>query len=77
MTSYQALGNHEFDNGVHGLAAYLRNLTVPVLSANLDVSREPALQGQFNASRVMEVGGVKVGIIGVITKDTAFISNAG
>jgi 5'-nucleotidase len=59
------------------LAPYLKNLTVPVIDANIDVSREEKLQGLFNATMIKEVGGVKIGLIGYITTDTAFISNAG
>ncbi|XP_060560431.1 snake venom 5'-nucleotidase-like [Ruditapes philippinarum] len=79
MENYDAvcLGNHEFDRGVAGLAPYLKNLTVPVIDANIDVSREEKLQGLFNATMIKEVGGVKIGLIGYITTDTAFISNAG
>ncbi|XP_052809054.1 snake venom 5'-nucleotidase-like [Mya arenaria] len=79
MENYDAicLGNHEFDLGVSGLVPYLMNLAVPVLDSNIDVSREPRLQGLFNATKVIELGGVKIGIIGYITTDTAFISNAG
>jgi len=55
----------------------LRNLTVPVLSANIDVSKEPRLQGLFNASKVFDVDGVKVGVIGYITAETNFISSPG
>ena len=73
----QCLGNHEFDLGVEGLLPYLDNLTVPVLDANIDVSNEPRLQGKFNKSLILERGGEKIGIVGFITKDTAFISSAG
>ena len=60
-----------------GLAPYLDNLTVPILDANIDVSGEPRLQGKFNKSMVLERGGEKIGIVGYITTDTAFISEAG
>ena len=56
---------------------YLENLTVPILDANIDVSGEPRLQGQFNKSMILERGGEKIGIVGYITTDTAFISSAG
>ena len=74
---HQCLGNHEFDLGVEGLVPYLDNLTVPVLDANIDVSDEPRLQGKFNSTLILERGGEKIGIVGFITKDTAFISSAG
>ncbi|KAH3736665.1 hypothetical protein DPMN_043238 [Dreissena polymorpha] len=71
------LGNHEFDLGIEGLVPYLQNLSVPVLDANIDYTNEPRLRGLYNATRILTLNGVKVGIIGFITKDTAFISNAG
>lgn len=79
MENYDAvcLGNHEFDRGISGLAPYLKNLTVPVIDANINVLGEPRLQGLFNSTLVKEVGGVKIGLIGYITTDTAFISNPG
>ncbi|KAL4232880.1 5'-nucleotidase [Mactra antiquata] len=78
MENYDAicLGNHEFDRGVDGLVPYLQNLTVPVIDANIDVSKEPRLPS-FNGTLIKEVGGVKIGIIGYITTDTAFISSGG
>ncbi|KAL3881154.1 hypothetical protein ACJMK2_027612 [Sinanodonta woodiana] len=72
------LGNHEFDRGVEGLVPFLDNVTFPVLSANMDVSGEPRLQGKIKKSTVKILpSGVKVGIIGVSSKETAYISNAG
>ena len=56
---------------------YLENLTVPVLDANIDVSGEPRLQGKIDMSLVLEIGGEKIGIVGFISTDTAFISSAG
>ncbi|KAK3608407.1 hypothetical protein CHS0354_035407 [Potamilus streckersoni] len=72
------LGNHEFDQGVEGLVAFLGNVTFPVLSANIDVSGEPRLQGKLKKSTVKILpNGVKVGIIGFSSTETAYISNAG
>ena len=34
-------GNHEFDKGPELLADMLDKLTMPILCANIDVSREP------------------------------------
>lgn len=71
------LGNHEFDIGLDGLVPFLDNLTVPVLDANIDVSGEPRLQGKLQRSLVIERGGEKIGILGVITPRTSFISSPG
>jgi len=47
------------------------------VSANTDVTNEPRLQGKFKSSHVMTVSGEEIGVIGYITPDTAFISQAG
>lgn len=70
-------GNHEFDNGVAGLVPFLKNLTFPVTTCNLDASREPRLQGKFQQHVVLTKSGQKIGIIGYITEDTSSISNPG
>lgn len=66
----QALGNHEFDDGVAGLLPFLNNVTFPILSANIDVSKEPELEGKFKKSIVVEREGQKIGIIGYTTEET-------
>ena len=73
----QALGNHEFDNGVAGLTPFLRNVTFPVLSCNIDASLEPSLQGLFKKSTVKTIGGERIGIIGYTTTSTPDISISG
>lgn len=70
-------GNHEFDTGVDGLVSFLNNLTFPVVSANIDVSQEPRLQGLFTKSIVKNVGGEDIGIVGYTTKMAAVISKPG
>ncbi|XP_059472052.1 protein 5NUC-like [Neocloeon triangulifer] len=64
-----SLGNHEFDDGVDGLAPLLENITIPVLAANVDVSREPSLE-KLRPSVILNVGGRKVGVIGYLTPET-------
>ncbi|KAL3883277.1 hypothetical protein ACJMK2_029560 [Sinanodonta woodiana] len=71
------IGNHEFDLEVPGLANFLKNITIPVVSANLDVSDEPRLQGLFNKSVILNVNGTRIGIVGFITEETGSISEAG
>ncbi|XP_071955329.1 snake venom 5'-nucleotidase-like [Antedon mediterranea] len=70
-----ALGNHEFDNNPDGLAPFLRNVTFPVLSSNMDASAEPVLDGLTNKSIVYNVGQEKIGIIGYTFSDTEIISS--
>ncbi|KAF9408079.1 hypothetical protein HW555_012120, partial [Spodoptera exigua] len=72
-----ALGNHEFDDGPEGLAPYLKALKAPVLAANMDVSEEPILEGLFIPHIILKRKGRKIGIIGLITPDTAKLSSPG
>ena len=67
---FQALGNHEFDNGASGLAPFLHNATFPVLSCNIDARNDPDINGLFLPSVVLELGGEKVGVVGYTTDET-------
>lgn len=71
-----AVGNHEFDDGPEGLANFVEMADFPVLFANADMSGEPSL-ADVAPSIVLEVGGQKVGIIGLLTPDTVDIASPG
>ena len=77
--NYQAMavGNHEFDSGPAVLANFIDKANFPVLSANLDVSAEPALTGLVQAYTILEIEGQKIGVLGLTTKETALISSPG
>lgn len=66
----QTIGNHEFDNGVENLAKFLNAIESPIILANADFSEEPQLQGKFPNSTIIVRNGRRIGIIGVIAKDT-------
>ncbi len=79
-----AIGNHDFDFGPDVLADFIDSFAsdTPFLSANLDVSEEPALQalkdaGRIASSTVVKKGGRKIGIIGATTPLLASISSPG
>ena len=72
-----ALGNHEFDLGPGPLADFLKGARFKVVSANVDVSAEPRLQGLFAPYAIVQVGGERVGVIGLTTPDTKEIANPG
>ncbi len=72
-----ALGNHEFDRGVPPIARFSKNAAFPVLSANLDFSKEPSLKDVVKPSTVLKVGGEEVGIVGAVTEDLKAISSPG
>lgn len=76
-TQTMALGNHEFDGGPARLAAYAALLPFPLLSANLDATREPSLQGAFRSHVVFASGGARLGIIGLTTETTPQASSPG
>ena len=60
------LGNHEFDNGMDELARRLRNLKADVVCANYGFSGT-VLEGLVEPYTVLKRGGVKIGILGVLT----------
>ncbi len=69
-----ALGNHEFDDGSEVLAAFVKGLNFPALSANTDFSEDPLLAGLIEPSVILEVGGEQIGIIGLTTPETAILA---
>ncbi|WP_210527127.1 bifunctional metallophosphatase/5'-nucleotidase [Rubellimicrobium arenae] len=76
---YQAMavGNHEFDDGPAVLGRFIDALKIPVLSANIDASREPELAGKIAKSTVIEVGGERIGVVGLTTLETPEIAAPG
>ena len=68
------LGNHEFDDGSEVLANFVKGLDFPALSANTDFSEDPFLAGLVEPSTVLEVGGEQIGIIGLVTPETAILA---
>ncbi|XP_077870019.1 5'-nucleotidase-like [Saccoglossus kowalevskii] len=72
-----AIGNHDFGNGIDGLTPFLDNVTFPVLSANIDDTDEPSIQGKYSKSTVLTRGNEKIAIIGYTTTETPVISSPG
>lgn len=85
------LGNHEFDLGPARLARALKGESVsiagttyateapayPVVATNLDIRDEPLLKGLARKYAIIERGGQKYGVLGVVTADLPVISNLG
>ncbi|XP_033112625.1 snake venom 5'-nucleotidase-like [Anneissia japonica] len=69
-----AVGNHEFDNSPDGLEPFVRNVSFPLLSANMDASEEPVLDGLINKSAVLTVRDERIGVVGYTYYDTDIIS---
>lgn len=72
-----AVGNHEFDKGPGPLGTFAGLAGFPLLSANLDVSAEPALADKIAPSAILTVGGEKVGVVGATTPTVTNISSPG
>jgi 5'-nucleotidase len=72
-----AVGNHEFDDGPETLADFVDKVEFPVLFANTDLANEPLLKDKVPAYVTKEVGGEKVGIIGLLAEDTDDLASPG
>ena len=74
------LGNHEFDKGP-GLiqTALLEKASFAVTSANVNVANEQSITSKDRLQPwvIREIEGQKIGIIGITTPDTPFISSPG
>jgi 2',3'-cyclic-nucleotide 2'-phosphodiesterase (5'-nucleotidase family) len=77
LMGYQAaaVGNHEFDFGLDVLARHAKDAKFPFLSANL-VKRGTSEPPDFvRPYTVVDVDGIKVGIIGLTTRSTPVTTN--
>lgn len=84
------LGNHEFDKDSKTLADFIKKMDFPMVSSNVTVTGDKDLEplfkneigqpgdgGNVYPAMIKEVDGEKVGIYGLTTPDTQFISNPG
>ncbi|ALC48817.1 CG42249, partial [Drosophila busckii] len=71
------LGNHEFDHGVEGVVPFLKTVNTAMLVANMDCAHEPTMKGLYEKSKIIERGGRKIGLIGVILQTTNELANTG
>ncbi len=69
------LGNHEFDNGLQALADKEKILKAERLSTNYDFTGTPA-EGLFKPYAIRNVGGKKIGFIGLNIDPESIISQA-
>jgi 5'-nucleotidase/UDP-sugar diphosphatase len=72
-----AVGNHEFDDGPDNFIRFLQVVDFPVLSGNLDLSQNDALDAEVEDTIVLDVNGVQVGIVSALATDTAETSSPG
>jgi len=72
-----ALGNHEFDDGPDVLADFIAAAAFPVISGNTRVASEERLAGLLQEHVVLEADGERIGVLSVLTPDTAIIASPG
>tara|TARA_B100000900_G_scaffold414979_1_gene443285 strand:- start:489 stop:1412 length:924 start_codon:yes stop_codon:yes gene_type:complete len=58
------LGNHDFDNGLYGLAKQLPNAKFPFLIANYNFDKT-ILKNKFQKYKIFNKGGIKIGVFGI------------
>lgn len=58
------LGNHEFDNGVQGLASKLSYARFPLLNSNYDLKATP-LEGKIQPFQIFKRKGLRIGVFGL------------
>ena len=71
------LGNHEFNRGPEALAEMLDTADFPIVSGNTIVEPGHPLAALVRDRLVIEAEGLRVGILGVTTPDTEFLSSPG
>jgi len=71
------LGNHEFNQGPDSLAEMLAVADFPIVSGNTRVSGNHPLAALVRDHLIVEHGDLKIGILGVTTPDTVFLSSPG
>lgn len=76
---YQAMavGNHEFDGGPATLSNFIDKVKFPVISANIDASAEPTLNGKIKPYTIILVNGDQVAVIGLTTVEAPSNSTPG
>ena len=66
MMQYDAatIGNHDFDNGVGGLAAQMPNATFKMISSNYDF-KNTAMEGLTKPYEIFIKDGIRIGVFGL------------
>jgi len=71
------LGNHEFDEGNGNLALFIEKLNFPVLAANVNFDASGLLRNKTRPYVILQKGGEKIGVIGLVNPETPQISRPG
>jgi 2',3'-cyclic-nucleotide 2'-phosphodiesterase (5'-nucleotidase family) len=70
-----ALGNHEFDLGTAPLERMLAEVELPALAANVRVSEGGERVDWVDPWRLVERGGLRVALVGLVYEQTPFITH--
>lgn len=78
LVGYDAMciGNHEFDHGIPNLLKLLREGGVPAVCANLHPKGSGERVEWVPAQRIVERGGVRIALVGLLTPITPEITHA-
>ncbi|ATX67566.1 bifunctional metallophosphatase/5'-nucleotidase [Roseinatronobacter bogoriensis] len=71
------IGNHEFNRGPENLARMIEEADFPVVSGNIKVAEGSVLADKIAPHVVVERNGEQIGILGITTPDTVFLSSPG
>lgn len=71
------LGNHEFNRGPENLARMIDEADFPIVAGNISTTEDSPLAGRIARRLVLEKGGEQIGILGITTPDTVFLSSPG
>ncbi len=71
-----AIGNHEFDWGTAVLRDRIKQANFPLLSANIHVAGSDTAPSWVQESAVIQIDGVRIGIIGLSTESTPQTTHA-
>ncbi len=79
LLGYDAMapGGHEFDDGDEVLANFIDALEFPLVAANIDFDYSAALAGKVAPWVILEVGGERIGVSGLVTAVRAMLSAPG
>ena len=70
-----AVGNHEFDFGIPVLRERIAQAKYPILAANIYLKGTKTRPDWVKPSALIDQGGIKIGIIGLATKETPLTTN--
>ena len=70
-----AIGNHEFDFGIPVLKERIAQAKYPILAANIFLKGTKTRPDWIRPSAIVDQGGIRIGIIGLATKETPLTTN--